>query len=127
MNINHFVRIVPVAVVLLVGISGASMAMSLKLPNPAELSGQWRLSLQGKADDACELQLNTDAPQLTGDVACAAKWLHEPPVGWFPTPDGLVLTDKQGNRLIHLNRMDEQVYEARLPGGELLILGRFAD
>ncbi|KPC58069.1 Protease inhibitor Inh [Pseudomonas amygdali pv. morsprunorum] len=62
MKINHVVRIVPVAFALLVGISGASMAMSLKLPDPA-----------------------------------------------------------------HLNNMGEQIYQARLPGGEVLVLGRLAD
>ncbi|MGN2430011.1 protease inhibitor Inh/omp19 family protein [Pseudomonas syringae] len=127
MKINHVVRIVPVAFALLVGISGASMAMSLKLPNPAELSGKWQLSLQGKAGDVCELYLNTEAPQLSGDLACAVQWLHEKPDGWFPTPDGLAFTGKEGNRLIHLNRMGAQTYEARLPSGELLILGRLAD
>ncbi|MCF5163096.1 alkaline proteinase inhibitor [Pseudomonas congelans] len=127
MKINHVVRIVPATFALLVGISGASMAMSLKLPDPAELSGKWRLSVQGKTNEACELHLNTDVPQLTGDLACAVKWLHEAPTGWFPTPDGLAFTDKEGNRLIHLNNMGEQVYEARLPGGEVLVLGRLAD
>ncbi|AHG41597.1 alkaline proteinase inhibitor [Pseudomonas syringae CC1557] len=127
MKINHVVRIVPVAFALLVGISGASMAMSLKLPNPAELSGKWQLSLKGKAGDACKLNLNTEVPQVTGDMACAVQWLHDRPDGWFPTPDGLAFTDKDGNRLIHLNRMDAQTYEARLPSGEVLILGRLAD
>lgn len=103
------------------------MAMSLKLPDPAELSGTWRLSLQGKAGDTCELQLNTEVPQLGGDLACAATWLHGTPTGWFPTPDGLAFTDKEGNRLIHLNNMGEQIYQARLPDGEVLILGRLAD
>ncbi|MCQ3014006.1 MULTISPECIES: protease inhibitor Inh/omp19 family protein [Pseudomonas syringae group] len=127
MKINHFVRIVPLAFALLVGISGASMAMSLKLPDPAELSGKWRLSLEGKAGDRCELQLNTEIPQLGGELACAAKWLNGTPAGWFPTPDGLAFTDKEGNRLIHLNNMGEQIYQARLPDGEVLILGRLAD
>ncbi|KPB71753.1 protease inhibitor Inh/omp19 family protein [Pseudomonas cannabina] len=127
MNINHVVRIVPIAFALLAGISGASMAMSLKLPNPAELSGKWQLSVQGKAGGACQLHLNTEAPQLSGDLACAVQWLHEVPDGWFPTPDGLAFTDKEGNRLIHLSKTGSQSYEARLPGGEVLILGRLAE
>ncbi|SDX12748.1 Protease inhibitor Inh [Pseudomonas syringae] len=103
------------------------MAMSLKLPSPAELSGKWRLFLQAQRTDSCELRLNTDTPQLGGDLTCAEKWLHEAPAGWFPTPDGLAFTDKEGNRLIHLNHMGEQRYEARLPEGEVLMLERLPE
>ncbi|MGN2413395.1 protease inhibitor Inh/omp19 family protein [Pseudomonas syringae] len=127
MRINHFLKIAPAALALLVGISGASMAMSLKLPSPAELSGKWRLFLQAQSADSCELRLNTDTPQLGGDPACAAKWLHETPTGWFPTPDGLAFTGKDGNRLIHLNHMGQQRYEARLPSGQVLMLERLAE
>ncbi|MDU8499090.1 protease inhibitor Inh/omp19 family protein [Pseudomonas syringae] len=126
MKLNRFFQFAPAALALLVSISGASMAMSLKLPSPAELSGKWRLFIQAQVDQACELQLNTDMPQLGGDPACAAKWLHEVPVGWFPTPDGLALTGKEGNRLIHFNHMGEQHYQARLPDGEVLMLERVA-
>ncbi|KPX42379.1 protease inhibitor Inh/omp19 family protein [Pseudomonas syringae pv. tagetis] len=124
MKPNRFFQYSLAAFALLTSISGVSMAMSLKLPSPAELSGKWQLFVQAQADQACELQLNTDMPQLGGDSACAAKWLHEAPVGWFPTPDGLALTGKEGNRLIHFNHMGEQHYQARLPDGKVLMLER---
>ncbi|WP_176126880.1 protease inhibitor Inh/omp19 family protein [Pseudomonas syringae] len=127
MKTPRFFQIAPAVVVLLVGICGVSTAMSLKLPSPAELSGKWQLFIQEQADQACELQLNTDVPQLCGDPACAAKWLHEAPTGWFPTPDGLALTGKEGNRLIHFNHTGGQHYQARLPGGETLMLERLAE
>ncbi|KPX61508.1 protease inhibitor Inh/omp19 family protein [Pseudomonas syringae] len=127
MKLNRFFQFAPAALALLVSLSGACMAMSLKLPSPAELSGKWHLFIHSQADRACELQLNTEAPQLGGDTACATKWLNEAPVGWFPTPDGLALTDNEGNRLIHFNHMGEQRYEARLPSGQVLRLERAAE
>ncbi|MBP0951820.1 protease inhibitor Inh/omp19 family protein [Pseudomonas alliivorans] len=124
MNIRHLFRHVAAAVALLAGISGVSMATSLKLPSPAELSGKWRLFTQAQPSEVCELQLNTDAPQLGGDPACATRWLSETPIGWFPTPDGLAFTGKEGTGLIHFNHMGNQLYQARLPGGDLLTLAR---
>ncbi|KEZ65712.1 alkaline proteinase inhibitor, partial [Pseudomonas syringae pv. syringae FF5] len=64
MKLNRFFQFAPAALALLVSLSGACMAMSLKLPSPAELSGKWYLFIHSQADRACELQLNTEAPQL---------------------------------------------------------------
>ncbi len=127
MSIQHLFRNIAAAVALLAAISGVSMATSLKLPSPAELSGKWRLFAQARPSEACELQLNTDAPQLGGDPACASRWLSDTPTGWFPTPDGLAFTDKEGSGLVHFNHMGNQLYQARLPGGDLLTLARLIE
>ncbi|WP_083181326.1 protease inhibitor Inh/omp19 family protein [Pseudomonas floridensis] len=127
MNTYHFFRNITAALVLSTGISGVGMATSLKLPSPAELSGKWRLFMQAQPGEACELHLSTDNPQLGGDPACAARWLNETPTGWFPTPDGLAFTGKEGSGLVHFNHLGSQHYQARLPGGELLNLERVAE
>ncbi|WP_236441269.1 MULTISPECIES: protease inhibitor Inh/omp19 family protein [Pseudomonas syringae group] len=123
----HFFRSTTTALALLFSISGVSMATSLKLPSAAELSGKWRLFIQTDSREVCELHLNTNAPQVGGDPACAARWMGEAPTGWYPTPDGLGFTGKEGTGLIHLSHLGNQRYQARLPDGELLNLERLAD
>jgi len=103
------------------------MAMSLKLQSSAELSGNWRLFVQSRASEFCELHLATQTPELSGDFACASAWLSSTPAGWFPTPDGLAFTRQDGSGLVHFSRLGDQRYQTRLPNGDLLNLERVAE
>lgn len=127
MKIHTFLYRLSMMLILSTGICGVAIAMSLKLPSPAELSGTWRLFTSDQRQVACELSLNADEPASVGNPDCATRWLKETPTGWVPTPDGLALIGKDGTGLIHFNRLSEQLYQARLPGGEQLNLERVAD
>ena len=127
MKIHTFLYKLSMMLILSTGICGVAIAMSLKLPSPAEFSGTWRLFTSDQGQAACELSLNADEPASVGNPDCATRWLKEAPTGWVPTPDGLALIGKDGTGLIHFSRLSEQVYQARLPGGERLNLERVAD
>jgi hypothetical protein len=50
--------------------------------------------------------------------------MNTSPFGWFPEPNGLSLTGKEGSRIIHLARQKEGLYRATLKSGTVLILQR---
>jgi len=100
------------------------MARSLILPAPETLVGTWRLYPQDDSNAACELRLSTQAPALDGDLECVANWLGEGPTSWEPTPDGIWLYGAAGSGLVHLNRQEDGLYEARLQNGKTLMLVR---
>ncbi|WP_017905889.1 protease inhibitor Inh/omp19 family protein [Pseudomonas asplenii] len=100
------------------------MARSLILPSPETLAGDWQLYPQEDRAGACELQLSAQAPALAGDLDCAAAWLGQRPTRWEPTPDGIWFYGAEGVGIVHLNRQEEGLYEARLQDGRTLVLLR---
>ncbi|BBP76896.1 alkaline proteinase inhibitor [Pseudomonas gingeri NCPPB 3146 = LMG 5327] len=100
------------------------MARSLILPSPETLAGSWRLYREDDRAQACELVLAVQAPSLGGDLECVAGWLGERPARWEPTPDGLWLYGVEGSGIVHLNRQGNDLYQARLASGVVLVLER---
>ncbi|EUB74715.1 Metalloprotease inhibitor I38 / Outer membrane lipoprotein Omp19 [Pseudomonas sp. GM41(2012)] len=111
------------------------MASSLKLADPSELAGKWQATLN-TAQDAPESQALQDKPsnvcvidfqlkQTLGDGAeCLSAWLDEPAVGWFPEPDGISITGKEGSRVVFFSRQHEGLYKSTLKSGLIITLQR---
>jgi hypothetical protein len=112
-----------------------AMASSLKLADPSELAGKWQATLN-TAQDAPESQALQDKPsnvcvidfqlkQTLGDGAeCLSAWLDEPAVGWFPEPDGISITGKEGSRVVFFSRQHEGLYKSTLKSGLIITLQR---
>jgi len=76
--------------------------------------------LQDKPSNTCVVDL---APNKTlGEGAdCLGAWLSEAPTGWFPEPDGIAITGKEGSKIAFFSRRGDGSYTSRL-SSELLIL-----
>ncbi|WP_095077090.1 AprI/Inh family metalloprotease inhibitor [Pseudomonas sp. Irchel s3h17] len=99
------------------------MASSLRLADPSELAGTWRVYLQPQPQNTCALKLAPDQT-LGGDVECLAAWLGQLPVGWFTEPDGISLTNKEGTRIIHLARQQDRRYRSNKQSDPIIVLQR---
>lgn len=99
------------------------MANSLRLADPSELAGKWQIHQQDEPAKVCTFDLAQNQT-LGGELECISGWLGETPIGWFPEPDGLSLTGKEGSRIIHLARQKAGLYQATLKSGTVLILQR---
>lgn len=98
-----------------------AMASSLKLADPAELAGKWKVTRQDKPLDVCTLELK--ANQTLGEGAdCLAFWLEEQPSGWFPEPDGIALTDTEGSKIVFFSRQRGREYQVILKSGLIILL-----
>lgn len=115
-----------------------AMASSLKLADPSELAGRWQATLNTPQDTA-ESQALQDKPsnvcaidfeqqQTLGQGAeCLSAWLDEPAIGWFPEPDGISITGKEGSRIVFFSRQREGLYKsAVLKSGLVITLVRAA-
>jgi hypothetical protein len=113
-----------------------AMASSLKLADPSELAGKWQATLIAK-DDSPESQALQDKPsnvcvidfqpqQTLGEGAdCLSAWLDgESAIGWFPEPDGLAITGKEGSKVLFLSRQRDGSYKATLKSGLVITLVR---
>ncbi|OFJ44923.1 alkaline proteinase inhibitor [Pseudomonas koreensis] len=108
------------------------MASSLRLEEPSAFAGRWQATLTGHSDtpetrslqdkpsNTCLVEL---APNQTlGEgTECLAAWLGEAPIGWFPEPDGIAITGKEGSKIAFFSRRGDGSYTSRL-SSELLIL-----
>jgi hypothetical protein len=117
-------------------ISGAtSMASSLRLEEPSVLAGQWQATLftrgedpqaqklQDKPSNTCLVELQAD--KVLGKGAdCLGAWLEEVPIGWFPDPDGLSITGKEGSRIQFFSRQRDGLYLTTLKSGLVITLER---
>lgn len=118
--------------------SGAtSMASSLRLEEPAVCAGRWQATLSGHTDtpetrslqdkpsNTCLVEL---APNQTlgAGADCLGAWLSEDPIGWFPEPDGIAITGKEGSRIAFFSRQRDGVYTKTLTAGLLITLERTA-
>ncbi|MBP5096817.1 AprI/Inh family metalloprotease inhibitor [Pseudomonas protegens] len=103
-----------------------TMASSLRLADPSELVGHWQLQQAAAPAEGCTLDLLHNA--ALGDGAdCLSKWLGEAAVGWFPEPDGIAITGREGSKIIFFSRQKEGLYEARLKADGLIVLQRAAN
>jgi len=115
-------------------ISGeTSMASSLRLEDPSVFAGQWQATLSTRDDDR-EAQKQQDKPsntclidlesnQTLGKGAdCLGAWLEQTPIGWFPDPDGLSITGKEGSRIQFFSRQSEGLYLTTLKSGLVITL-----
>ena len=113
-----------------------AMASSLKLADPSALAGKWQATLTVK-DDSPESQALQDKPsnvcvidfqpkQTLGEGAdCLSAWLDgESAIGWFPEPDGLAITGKEGSKILFLNRQRDGSYKATLKSDWVITLVR---
>lgn len=114
-----------------------AMASSLKLADPSELAGKWQATLN-TAQDTPQSQKMQDKPsnvcvidllqkQTLGEGAdCLGAWLEEQPIGWFPEPDGISITGKEGSRIVFFSRQRDGLYKSTLRSGLIITLERAA-
>ena len=100
-----------------------AMANSLLLLSPAQLAGGWTFYPQEDTTRSCRVELVADKT-FSPEVKCLEAWLGEAPVSWSPTPDGMFLMGKDGTDLVHMNRIEPGLYEARLGGDKVLVMER---
>lgn len=113
------------------------MASSLRLEDPSAFAGQWQATLstrdespqaqtlQDKPSNVCLLELA--ANQTLGKGAeCLSAWLEQTPIGWFPDPDGLSITGKEGSRIQFFSRQRDGLYQTTLKSGLVITLERTA-
>jgi len=114
-----------------------AMASSLKLADPSELAGKWQAilntaqdspesqALQDKPSNVCTIELKSD--QTLGEGAdCLGAWLNQSAIGWFPEPDGIAVTGKEGSRIVFFSRQREGFYKSNLKSGLIITLTRAA-
>lgn len=102
------------------------MASSLRLADPSELAGEWQVYLESAPQNTCVLKLEQNQI-LAGDIECLSGWLSETPIGWFPEPDGISLTGKEGSRIIHLDQQQDGRYQSTKQSDPQIVLQRTAD
>lgn len=113
------------------------MASSLRLEDPSVFAGQWQATLltqgedpraqkqQDKPSNTCVVELQ--ANQTLGKGAdCLGAWLEQTPIGWFPDPDGLSITGKEGSRILFFSRQRDELYSVTLKSGLVITLERSA-
>ncbi|WP_166219692.1 AprI/Inh family metalloprotease inhibitor [Pseudomonas atagonensis] len=134
---NPFSRMAVVCLTpMLMMISGeTTMASSLRLEDPSVFAGRWQATLTA-AHDAPEAQALQDKPsntcvidlepnQTLGQGAdCLSAWLQENAIGWFPDPDGLSITGKEGSRVKFFGRQNDGLYSSTLTSGLIVTLKR---
>ena len=113
------------------------MASSLRLEEPSVFAGQWQATLNA-SNDSAEAQKLQDKPSNTCAVDlqsnqtigkgadCLGAWLEEAPIGWFPEPDGISITGKEGSRIQFFSRQRDGLYLATLKSGLKITLERVA-
>lgn len=102
------------------------MASSLRLADPSELVGHWELQQAAQPGESCTLDL-LQGSALGDGAECLSRWIGEAAVGWFPEPDGISITGREGSRVIFFSRQQEGLYEARLKSDGLIVLQRAAN
>ncbi len=113
------------------------MASSQRLEEPSVFAGEWQATLSTRDDDR-EAQKQQDKPsntclidlesnQTLGKGAdCLGAWLEQTPIGWFPDPDGLSITGKEGSRIQFFSRQRDGLYLTTLKSGLVITLERAA-
>ncbi|WP_176257454.1 AprI/Inh family metalloprotease inhibitor [Pseudomonas sp. R16(2017)] len=119
-------------------ISGETpMASSLRLEEPSTFAGPWQATLSDRSDapdaqalqdkpsNTCVIELEPD--QTLGKGAdCLSAWLQDSAIGWFPDPDGLSITGKEGSRIQFFSRQRDGLYLSTLKSGLMITLVRAA-
>ncbi|CAI8734223.1 Alkaline proteinase inhibitor [Pseudomonas sp. IT-347P] len=113
------------------------MASSLRLEEPSVFAGQWQATLLTQGDDS-QAQKQQDKPSNTCVVElqpnqtlgkgadCLGAWLGQTPIGWFPDPDGLSVTGKEGSRIVLFSRQRGELFSVTLKSGLVITLERAA-
>jgi hypothetical protein len=122
---------------LMMFLGDVAMARSLKLADPSELAGKWQATLitaqdspesqvlQDKPSNVCTIEFNLN--QTLGEGAdCLGAWLNQSAIGWFPEPDGIAVTGKEGSRIVFFSRQHEGLYKSTLKSGLIITLKREA-
>ncbi|QKV64593.1 AprI/Inh family metalloprotease inhibitor [Pseudomonas sp. 43A] len=122
----------------LIMISGENgMASSLRLEEPSVLAGQWQATLsdrdadpkaqkqQDKPSNTCVIELQANKTLGKG-ADCLGAWIEQAPIGWFPDPDGLSITGKEGSRIQFFSRQRDGLYLTTLKSGLVITLERAA-
>ena len=111
------------------------MASSPRLEEPSAFAGRWQATLSGH-NDAPETRALQDKPSNTclvelapnqslgAGADCLGAWLSEAPIGWFPEPDGIAITGKEGSKIAFFSRQREGVYTKKLTAGLRITLER---
>jgi hypothetical protein len=122
---------------LMMFLGDVAMASSLKLADPSELAGKWQATLMAKTDspesralqdkpsNVCVIELNANQT-LDEGADCLGAWLHATAIGWFPEPDGIAITGKEGSRIVFFSRQHEGLYQSTLKSGLIITLERVA-
>ncbi|MGC5698939.1 protease inhibitor Inh/omp19 family protein [Pseudomonas sp. NFXW11] len=108
---------------LMIFYGATSMASSLRLADPSELVGHWQLQQAAEPRQSCALDLLQNAV-LGAGADCLSTWIGEAALGWFPEPDGIAITGREGSKVIFFSRQQEGLYEARLKNDALIVLQR---
>lgn len=115
----------------------ATMASSLRLEEPSVFAGHWQATLNAR-NEVADTQAHQDKPsniciidlqvnKTLGEGAdCLGAWLEETPVGWFPDPDGISITGKEGSRIQFFSRQRDGLYLTTLKSGLEITLERAA-
>lgn len=104
-----------------------AMASSLKLADPSELAGQWQATLNATEDSSKSCIVDFQPQQTLGEGAeCLSSWFGEQAIGWFPEPDGIAITGKEGSRIVFFSRQHEGLYTSTLKSGLIITLQRTA-
>ncbi|WP_096515379.1 AprI/Inh family metalloprotease inhibitor [Pseudomonas izuensis] len=110
----------------------ATMASILKLADPSELAGTWLATLNAAQDpdrlpvgasNECSIDLRPDQTFGAG-APCIAAWLGEQVTGWFPEPDGIAITGKEGSKVLFFSRQHEGLYQGMLQSGQRITFKR---
>lgn len=81
--------------------------------------------MQDKPSNVCVIDLLQK--QTLGEGAdCLGAWLEEQPIGWFPEPDGISITGKEGSRIVFFSRQRDGLYKSTLKSGLIITLERAA-
>lgn len=104
---------------------GTAFASSLPLLAPSALKGHWQLTdIEGKTA-ACDVELSdepiasTNAYRFSASPQCLQPLaLAELPVAWRPTPDGMTLTNTDGDMVAFLARTALKRYEVNNHNGK---------
>lgn len=111
------------------------MASSLRLEDPSVFAGHWQATLSARSDSA-EAQAMQDKPSNTCQIDleanrtlgkgadCLSAWLQDAAIGWFPDPDGLSITGKEGSRIQFFSRQGDGLYLSTLKSGLVITLKR---
>jgi len=107
-------------------LAGPLLALSPRLPQLADLAGDWILASGYAAP--CRLQLEVTRAgkgRLAVPKTCTLPGVDlEAVTNWRPTTDGLALVQADGALVLFLDRIASETYTAALPDGSKLCLNR---
>lgn len=101
---------------------------SLRLAEPTELAGDWRIAAEGRP--ACAIRFDmarvetANAHVLADPTRCLATLAGRPVAGWRPAPDGIEIVGSDGLTLLFFAHTGDGVAIVTQPDESRLTLGR---